>query len=411
MCLLKVCVICLNFHKGNLHQQPRRYIYEIAKRLTRDEPNTVLLTDAFPRRPREQRIEELHIRRVSQIHALFGKKRKEFLKEVEILSPSVILWTIGITSFLRPAIFKQIGKPIIGIYTSPHYGLFDLIRLGIKDFLRNLPLLAVHIAGLAVPRIIVRRTLNSQIFYRVITESRAAKEGLTRMGVRADKIEVVLPGVDHQSLAAADNNSEPSNCFTAAYFGPPLTLRGADTVIEAFARFKQEVSNSKLVMLYRLDLSVQKIQKSHQNTLARTTKKMGLVDNMEICVDRMSKEDMFARLKNTNIIVLPFKMVSSDMPLTVLEALSLGVPVITTRVDGLPELVNGRRGILVHPNRPEEVFEQMLLLYRNPNLAREIGLRAREYILQQPSWDQMYEKIKRISVEAVQLNPSHRQTN
>jgi len=120
---------------------------------------------------------------------------------------------------------------------------------------------------------------------------------------------------------------------------------------------------------------------------------------------------MFARLKNTNIIVLPFKMVSSDMPLTVLEALSLGVPVITTRVDGLPELVNGRRGILVHPNRPEEVVEQMLLLYRNPNLAREIGLRAREYILQQPSWDQMYEKIKRISVEAVQSNPSHRQTN
>jgi glycosyltransferase involved in cell wall biosynthesis len=136
---------------------------------------------------------------------------------------------------------------------------------------------------------------------------------------------------------------------------------------------------------------------------------MGLADDLEIWVDRMSREDMFARLKNTNIIVLPFKMVSSDMPLTVLEALSLGVPVITTRVDGLPELVNGGRGILVHPNRPEEIVEQMLLLYRNPNLAKEIGLRARGYIFQQPNWDQMYDKIKRISIEAVQSNPSYRQ--
>lgn len=59
------------------------------------------------------------------------------------------------------------------------------------------------------------------------------------------------------------------------------------------------------------------------------------------------------------------------LPVTVMEALTLGVPVVATEVGGTPELVtSGVEGLLVPPGRPDEVAAAIVTLAGAPDLRR-----------------------------------------
>jgi len=60
-----------------------------------------------------------------------------------------------------------------------------------------------------------------------------------------------------------------------------------------------------------------------------------------------------------------------------LEAMRCGVPVIASRVGGIPEVVqDGRTGILVDPNNRQAVGHAMLRMMRSPALRQEMGNNA-----------------------------------
>ena len=73
---------------------------------------------------------------------------------------------------------------------------------------------------------------------------------------------------------------------------------------------------------------------------------------------------------------------SEGLGSAVLLAMSLGVPVIASRVGGLPELVvDGRSGLLVE-NDPSAIAKGILHLVRDPEFARELGRNARARVEQ-----------------------------
>jgi glycosyltransferase involved in cell wall biosynthesis len=62
----------------------------------------------------------------------------------------------------------------------------------------------------------------------------------------------------------------------------------------------------------------------------------------------------------SNLIALPFALIPSDAPLSLLEASSLGRPVLTTRLGSLPELVEGGRAYLAEPNDLPSLVQTLL---------------------------------------------------
>ncbi len=74
---------------------------------------------------------------------------------------------------------------------------------------------------------------------------------------------------------------------------------------------------------------------------------------------------------------------TESAPLTLLEGMSTGLPMISTKVGGVLEIIqDGKNGLLVPPKHPEELAEAILRLYKDQKLRRTLGDKARKTILE-----------------------------
>ena len=78
--------------------------------------------------------------------------------------------------------------------------------------------------------------------------------------------------------------------------------------------------------------------------------------------------------------VLVFPSVAPEAsPLTLLEAMGLGKPVIASNIGGISEIVDdGETGLLVDPGRPDQIAEGILYLLSHPEEVMRIAHNARE---------------------------------
>jgi len=103
-----------------------------------------------------------------------------------------------------------------------------------------------------------------------------------------------------------------------------------------------------------------------------------------------------------------FVMTSRDLPgepiegfgLTYLEAGACGKPVIGGRTGGVEDAVeHGVNGLLVDPERPEEIAEALVQVLTDDQLARRLGEQGRRRIEQQFTWDHVAERFQHALVE------------
>lgn len=67
-----------------------------------------------------------------------------------------------------------------------------------------------------------------------------------------------------------------------------------------------------------------------------------------------------------------------NTPLSLIEAMALGLPIVSTHVGGIPYLIeNSKNGMLVAPNNAQEFVETILTLYKNPYLVETISKNGR----------------------------------
>jgi glycosyltransferase involved in cell wall biosynthesis len=82
---------------------------------------------------------------------------------------------------------------------------------------------------------------------------------------------------------------------------------------------------------------------------------------------------------NSDAFCLP--SFAEGVPVVLMEAMAAGLPVVTTRIAGIPELVtDGRDGLLVAPGRADRLADALTALADDPDLRRRLGEQARETV-------------------------------
>jgi glycosyltransferase involved in cell wall biosynthesis len=118
--------------------------------------------------------------------------------------------------------------------------------------------------------------------------------------------------------------------------------------------------------------------------LRRTIERLGLEDVVTL-VGPLSRDGVIDELRAADVLVAP-SVVSArgqreGIPVVLMEAMSCGLPVVASRLSGIPELVEHEQsGLLVTPGRPDELADALARLAEDPDLRRRLGTAGRATI-------------------------------
>ena len=270
------------------------------------------------------------------------------------LAPDVILWHVGLFSFLHQYLKGPPNIPIVGFFSSPSYKFTDLVRLGIGKLIREYKLTALHItASIVPPQVFYSRIIRSGLSGLVV-QTNTTRNQLINLGLRPTDVQVIPPGVGeiwHHppktfNLDHRQNLGFKPDDVVIAFFGSPGCLRGTMTLVEAFSIAKKRNLSLKLLVLSRRH--PRELAKEH-NSLTRIIDENRWKEHIKIIDGYLCEEELVGILDVADVIALPFELVPSDAPLSILESVTLGKPIVTTNVACLPEIASPGQHYLAEP--------------------------------------------------------------
>lgn len=236
----------------------------------------------------------------------------------------------------------------------------------------------------------------STYFEALTAVSENIKEEIVKHGIKKEQI-IVLPNAIEieEKLLSKEFRQEFLKKYnldngvkiigTVSRLDP---LKGIQYLIKGFKRVKEELGDVFLVVCGSGD---------YKKELELIVHEMGLSENIiftGFIRDRLNVINLF------DIFVLPSS--KEGLPISVLEALSIGVPVIATKVGGVPELIkNDDTGILISPYSEDEVSSALFKILKNPELREKIARNGKKFVQEKFNFTNIYKKIEKLYTELV----------
>jgi glycosyltransferase involved in cell wall biosynthesis len=102
----------------------------------------------------------------------------------------------------------------------------------------------------------------------------------------------------------------------------------------------------------------------------------------------LQDEEKWRAFREADIFCLPSHHYAESFGVVLIEAMSFGLPLVTTRWRGIPEVVEAARGsYVVEPKRPDFVAEALASLLRSPEMRVTMGQRNREWFCEHYTLD------------------------
>jgi glycosyltransferase involved in cell wall biosynthesis len=220
-------------------------------------------------------------------------------------------------------------------------------------------------------------------FHGLAAVSDEVMEILVSLGIPREKIRPIANGVDVRASQAADPARFPGiRTISGKIIGMVARLdlqKGFEYLLPAIRELCNYVEGLALILVG---------EGPDRPAIEGMVQRLGLQQNVLLAGRREDMAEVYAAI---DVLVLP--SLNEGLPMTVLEAMAAGKPIIATRVGAIPSVIrDGETGLLVAPRDTAGLRDAIALLLEDPHLGKRMGERARVWALQHYSSDAMAAK-------------------
>ena len=146
-------------------------------------------------------------------------------------------------------------------------------------------------------------------------------------------------------------------------------------------------------------------QRKLQEKLVRKINETGLESHVTL-IDGLAagSQQLVDAYHGADLFLLP--SIHEPFGIVILEAWAAGLPVVASRVGGIPSFVDdGEDGLLFDPNDGTGFVEAFKAILESPEKGRELGAAGRRKARSRYSWDRITESLVNLYEEAIRENP------
>ena len=210
---------------------------------------------------------------------------------------------------------------------------------------------------------------------------------------------VIPNGIDYSACDKQEEAALPpadlafiAKRFTVVAVGRLSPEKGFSLLIDAIGELVLEGCDLQLLLLGEGGL---------RENLTAQASAMGIADRVRL---PGYVEQVPLYLRQCQLFAMP--SLTEGLPMALLEAMFTKIPILASRVGGIPEaLMDGKAGLLVEPGQQEQLKQAIRLVYDLPNDSSEMVQRAKQHVQAEYSAWSMAERYRDI-YEFVTASPS-----
>ena len=180
---------------------------------------------------------------------------------------------------------------------------------------------------------------------KVIAISETVADYLTAMGVKKRQVVTIANGVDRKRYHEKYQYAPQTSCLKLLFIGRLQAVKGLNFMLDALAIFNRKYSNWEFTIVGDGD---------ERTSLETQAINLKMLDKVHFVG---ASNDPWDYLSDHSLLCLP--SLREGLPMVLLEALAIGVPVLCSKVGYLPKLVGDDNGFLVAPGNSAEILDML----------------------------------------------------
>lgn len=322
-----------------------------------------------------------------------GREQSEFLRRCQTDDANVRFLPIKISGDFNPATISKIHSYLNDNNIDCLTVNFNKdIRLGGLAARLHGSCRVVWSVGLDITKdSFAHKFFTPKLIDKVIVPSQSLKNEITRLGYITPEIVDIIPiGIEDANLKESKEQYRskllrrynlPNNAIISVTSGRFVNQKGHDVLVEAIPEIAARYPNFRFLFLGDGPNKKQLTEQIEKLKLSKYVVLTGMLDSVG------------ELLAGADIMIHPSRF--EPFGIAVLEGMRAGLPVVASRVGGIPEVVaENENALLVEPEKPGLLTKAVLSLLENTNNMTDYGTAGRKRFEQNFQYEQMLDRIE-----------------
>lgn len=302
------------------------------------------------------------------------------IKSLKFLSRAIVTLPLAASFAIQ---MKKLGIMHIHAHWATHPALAAYVVRNLADISFSF---TAHAHDIYVERSMLDKKIKNASFLVTISEYNLRMLENLYGAAAASKTHVIRCGVNLDTFQL--HSRKRSKKFSIICVASLKDYKGHIFLLRACSQLKDKGVKFRCLLVGDGEL---------RGEIERNIIQLGLSDDVKLLGFRPHHR-VRQLLNAADVMVLPSVITANGkkegIPVALMEALASAMPVISTAISGIPELIeNGKTGLLIPERDSNALFEALLMIYKSPEFAEELGKAGRLRVIQEYDLRKNVEKL------------------